>query len=427
MLVKASYPVAVLLLFLYFQPNYLPLNFSLFLGVLFAPFIIQKVGNRSHRFLVPALVLGGLLCFIQTNSIYYFFALLVLLYMLEAGWGRLNNLPLFLGLVLSYVSQQILNNWSFPIRLQLSAYVGEVIRFLGYQVEVTGNIIILDGMPFSVDPACMGLKMMVTAQLLALVMLGYYERKKQIVFSIKEISAYLVVAMGLTVVANFTRILALVLFHILPENPLHELMGLLALGVYVLLPIYFLLAFLLENRQAYQAQLKIRSVVNLVPAALPKITLIALLAIHGYLAKQPIPTITAPYPMAVLEDFTQSQTENGMLKLENDSTLIYIKPPVQFFQGNHDPRVCWSGSGYEFANIQVEQIGATSIYTAILKHKEDQFYTAWWYDNLQVQTIEEWQWRWDLFQGKQGYYLVNVSSLDRVNLRKQAKALLVNQ
>ena len=345
--------------------------------------------------------------------------------MLEVGWGRLNNLPLFLGVVLSYISQQILNNWSFSIRLQLSAWVGEVIGFLGYQTEVTGNIIFLEGMPFSVDPACMGLKMMVTAQLLALVMLAYYERKKQIVFSIKEISGYLILVMGLTVVANFTRILALVLFHILPENPLHELMGLIALGFYVLLPFYFLLAYVVEKRQTDKAVLKVRSVFNLVPAVLPKLLLLGLLAIHGYNSKQVVPAIVTPYPTPTLANFKQSQTANGILKIENDSTLIYIKPPVKFFQGNHDPRVCWSGSGYEFANIQVEQIGQTSIYTAILKYKEDQFYTAWWYDNLQAQTIEEWEWRWDLFQGKAGYYLVNVSSLDKVHLRKQVEDLLM--
>ena len=98
---------------------------------------------------------------------------------------------------------------------------------------------------------------------------------------------------------------------------------------------------------------------------------------------------------------------------------------MKFYQGNHDPRVCWTGSGYEFSNIQIEKLGAKEIYTAVLKYKDDQFHTAWWYDNLQSQTIEEWRWRWNEFQGQEGYYLVNVSSMEREELFCQV-ALLLN-
>jgi len=112
------------------------------------------------------------------------------------------------------------------------------------------------------------------------------------------------------------------------------------------------------------------------------------------------------------------------MKLENDTNLIYIKPPVKFFQGNHDPRVCWTGSGYEFSNIQVEKIGTKEIYTAVLQHRDEQFYTAWWYDNLQTQTIEEWQWRWNGLRGQEKYYLINVSSVGREELLRHIAMLL---
>ncbi len=425
-ILSGSLPFLSILLFIYFRPSYLPLNFSLFLGLLFAPFIIRKVEEeKSHRFFIPASLLGILLFFFPTNSLFYCFWLLVFLFLIEAGVGRLNNLPLFLGLVLSYICQQLLTNWSFPIRIQLSAWAGQLIATLGYNVQVTGNIIELDGIPFSVDPACMGLKMMITGQLLALVILAYFERKKQLTFRITEIGAYLLGVLALTVLANFIRILALVIFHIFPDHPLHELIGLFSLIVYTLLPFYYFIQYYTANRQAPRSPLRIGSPLNLFPKPIAPSFLIGLLLLHGIQAAQIHPSKQDPYPIESLQGFEQSLSDNGLLKLENDSTLIYIKPPVKFFQGNHDPRVCWTGSGYEFSNIQVEKLGTKKIYTAILRHKGDQFHTAWWYDNLQSQTIEEWQWRWEGLRGQDGYYLINVSSLERAELLRQV-ALFVN-
>ena len=113
-----------------------------------------------------------------------------------------------------------------------------------------------------------------------------------------------------------------------------------------------------------------------------------------------------------------------MLKLVNDSTLIYIKPPVSFFQGSHDPRVCWRGSGYGFKHIEVTKMNNKEIYTAILQKEAEQFYTAWWYDNLTTTTIEEWQWRLEGLQGHNGYFLVNVSNADKKQLLEQVAILL---
>ena len=435
------------LIFFYFQPYYLPRNFALFLGILFAPFIIRSVGNQvTGRFLLPTLFFGVSLFFIKTNSLYYGFGVCLLLYIWESRQGRLNNMPLFLFGVLSFLVQQVLNNWSFPIRLQLSALAGKVIGFLGYPITVTGNLIYLDGQPFSVDPACMGLKMMVTAQLLALVIFAYFERKNKLVFSFSSIAFGLIGVIALTILANFIRLLALIIFKIMPENPLHDIIGLVSLIVYALLPFYFGVQFLVQKSRvsiisssgsssstSYRILSKylIRQISNILRIShfenvrFATIVLLSSLFLYqGVQSKQPIPLFAQPYPTEKFTNFKQSTTKNGMLKLENDSTLVYIKPPVSFFQGSHDPRVCWQGSGYTFQHIQVEKIGPTQIYTAILKHQDEQFYTAWWYDNLQHTTIEEWQWRLEGLQGQNGYFLVNVSSLDKNILINEIRKLL---
>jgi len=427
----------ITIVFFYFQPYYLPRNFSLFLGLIFAPFIIRSVdASTTDRFLVPALLFGLSLFFLQTNSLYYAFGSCLSLYLWESRHGRLNNLPLFLLAVLSFLVQQVLNNWSFPIRLKLSAWAGEIIALLGYPITVSGNMIYMDGQPFSVDPACMGLKMMVTGQLLALVIFAYFERKHKLVFSFSKITFGLCTVITLTILANFIRLIALIIFKIMPDNPLHDIIGLISLIVYALLPFYLGIQYLAkkEVKAAIFAEPKHQNRLFLeylsgkfkqTPLRLVfPILLLGLFLYHGLQSKQPIPTFNQPYPVEKFTNFQQTTTEKGMLKLENDSTLVYIKPPVYFFQGSHDPRVCWQGSGYTFQNIQVEKIEDNEVYTAILKYEAEQFYTAWWYDNLEATTIEEWQWRLEGLQGQQGYFLVNVSSLNRTTLMHQVKELL---
>ena len=239
-----------------------------------------------------------------------------------------------------------------------------------------------------------------------------------------EIGAYLLSVIGLTILANFIRILALVLFHIFPDNPLHEIIGLMVLIVYILLPFYYFIKYYSANRLPTTIPLRIGSPLHLFPPMIAPSFLICLLLVHGMLAKQINPITAKPYPIEIVQGFKQSISDSGLIKLENDTSLIYIKPPVKFFQGNHDPRVCWTGSGYEFSNIQVEKIGAKEIYTAVLQHRDEQFYTAWWYDNLQTQTIEEWHWRWDGLRGQENYYLINVSSVGRKELLRQIALLL---
>lgn len=421
-LINGSFLLLTTLLFVYFKPYYLVPNFSLFLGIIFIPIIFRPLNIApDFRYLIAALCFSIFLLIIKTNTLLYFLWMSILLFLIESWKGRLNNLPIFLFLIISSFSQQILNNWSFPIRLKLSELAGTVISHLGYQTEVVGNIIHLNGIPFSVDPACMGLKMMVTAQLLALVILGYFEHKKKFTFSIFSIGISLLFIMALTILANFSRLLALVIFFIYPDNPMHDIIGIISLIFYVLLPFYFLISWVSSVKKEPNLVDKFEDKSIQLPS---KIFLLSLLLFFGFRSQQAIETVIAPYPVEKIAGFEQTQTKNGMLKLENEVSLIYIKPPVKFYQGSHDPRVCWSGSGYEFTNIKVEQIGQTEVYTAILKYQGDLLYTAWWYDNLATQTIEEWQWRRELLQGKDGYYLVNVSSLDKTTLISQVQSLL---
>ena len=89
---------------------------------------------------------------------------------------------------------------------------------------------------------------------------------------------------------------------------------------------------------------------------------------------------------------------------------------MQFFQGSHDPRICWQGSGYTFQEVKIENIAGKEVYTALLEKGQDRIYTAWWFQNESARTVHEWEWRRQTLQANGGYYLVNVSCENRIQL-----------
>ena len=230
-------------IFAYFNYENLPLNFSLVLGALFAPYIFRKIEDtNSHRYIFVALLLGGLLFFRRSASLYYAFWCFCILYILESQWGRLNQLPLFLLAVVSAFVNHIAYVWSFPIRLWLSSVVAKSLTFIGMNAQADGNIILLNGNDFNVEPGCVGLNMLVTGLVLGLFIVAHFERRYERTFNFLQVTAAMFLVLLLSVLSNYIRLLTLVVFYILPENPLHEIVGIVCLVLYVLLPFYGIVA-----------------------------------------------------------------------------------------------------------------------------------------------------------------------------------------
>ncbi|MEM9820448.1 MAG: exosortase N [Bacteroidota bacterium] len=252
-------------------------------------------------------------------------------------------------------------------------------------------------------------------------MRGYFEKKYEHILSIPSILFYLALAFVLTILANFVRLLTLIVFHILPQNPLHDLVGLWCLICYVLLPIYFLVN-LGTKRQAKHRL----SVLELKAAPLKNNVILAmsyafLLALHAYNGLPLLsPKLEAIQKVEGIDHpmLAEEITPNGVLELQNEEVLIYLKPPVPFFQGSHDPRFCWRGSGYQLQNINITRVGGKEMYTAVLSKEEDQLYTAWWYENDAHQTPYEWTWRWNSLRQQKEYYLINITSTNQEWLHK---------
>ena len=126
-----------------------------------------------------------------------------------------------------------------------------------------------------------------------------------------------------------------------------------------------------------------------------------------------------------LKGFEKSVASTNIIKLENDSVLIYIKPPVGFFGADHSPKICWSGSGYKLKNQKETRLEQYLIQTSELIDKEDNIlYTAWWFDNGSDKTGLQLEWRTKSLNGAAPFRLINVTTANPQQTLKTAKTLL---
>ncbi|MFK7932475.1 MAG: exosortase N [Saprospiraceae bacterium] len=428
---RLIYGGAILLtivIYLYFKPaEYLTDQFDFWLAILLSPFIIRSVqSTRNQRFVIISAFAICSLFLLRSNAIYYFAFAFVLLFFIEKIIGKLNPLSFFLIVISSALFRVIMNIWSFPIRLELSKLAGKTLRTVGLDATNSGNIIILNGQEFAVDAACMGLNLTTTALLLTLLILGFRERKTQRYWTFWSVTTWLSFAFLLSILANFTRLLLLVLFAILPDHPLHEVLGLVSIIVYVIVPIFLISNWIITRfpqltRPIQQGE--IGGISKIPPIFMSSLLCIGLI-ISGwqFLSEEKItlPTINK----TEFQGFQQSIVNNEILELRNDSLLIYIKPPSPVYRSTHDPRICWQGSGYRFSNIKIENLAGKSIYTSTLTNGADQLYTAWWFAAENDITISEWDWRWKSIFNNRAYSLMNVSAEEKDILEQALQKLL---
>jgi exosortase N len=120
-------------------------------------------------------------------------------------------------------------------------------------------------------------------------------------------------------------------------------------------------------------------------------------------------------------DFLVTPYAPGILKLQNKQALVYIKYIRGFYDTDHNPMICWKGSGYVFEQIQKEKISNQEIYTGMLINGDEKLYSAWWYGNGLSSTVSQFKWRWDMLRGAEGYAVVNVTCASQEELDKQVK------
>ena len=364
----------------------------------------EKKGRAFYGILSMVL----LMCFVLTKSKVFFLTgfLYFYFFLIEKKLGKIGFVPLFAAIMVTPFSKYVLDIVSFPVRLQLTELVGKSLKWVYPNMYTQGNVIYLDDVAFAIDEACMGLNLLQTGLLISLLILARSEHKSKKYYRFQSIIGYLILVAGLLILGNAFRIMGIVFFKAMPNTLPHELIGILCLIIYVFVPIYFLVK---RWSPSFLKPIENTSKSTGIPG-LQIILTIGFLTI-GYFSSSFKRSFPLPLVPNNIEQYQQKALKDNVLQLKNDNTLIYIKPGVPFYAGDHVPKVCWRGEGYTFLKEEIRNFDQQSIITAILKTPENTLlYTAWWYNNSLHHTIHQWEWRWDVFMGAPPYQLINITS-----------------
>lgn len=391
------------------------------LGLAALPFTtaFDAAEKGGLRYFYISLCLFVLYLLVPVHTFYYLTLITAVAFCLEMYVGRLNLLPMLVLICMSPIFELWANLFTFPIRLQLTSIAGSMV--MGAKVE--GNMITCDGQDFSVDPACMGLQMTVTAMLCGLIIIGGLQKKYRLYLSGGMTIALLGVVFGLNVVANLMRIVCLVQFKIMPGTVMHDVMGILSLIVYVLLPVVFLSKYVVTHiGKKPVAEKKIYRIVPTGPLLLRNGILLVCMVYGCYVNLQPRPVVAHALPVKT-SGYELKHLPEHVTQLYNEHALVYVKYIPSYYHSEHHPMICWKGSGYTFEKVQEQVWAGQPLYTALLVNGKTQLHTAWWYANGQHNYTSQFAWRWDALKSGHQYSLVNVTAQDEATLRQVVKEI----
>ncbi|WP_440133614.1 exosortase N [Chitinophaga sancti] len=391
------------------------------LGLAALPFTTAFDAARkgSRRYFYMSLSAFVLFLLVPVHTFFYLSLICAMAFCLEVYVGRMNLLPMLVLICMSPIFEWWANLFTFPIRLQLTSIAGNMI--MGAKVE--GNVISCKGQNFSVDPACMGLQMTVTAMLCGLIIIGGLQKKYRLYLSGGMTIALLCVAFGLNVVGNLIRIVCLVQFVIMPGTVMHEVMGLLSLVVYVLLPFGLLCHYVIRRVGKERVMEKrIYRIVPTGPLLLRNGILLVCMSCACYINLRPRQVVAHALPLKA-KGYAVKHLPDNVTQLYNKEALVYVKYIPSYYHSEHHPMLCWKGSGYTFEKVREQVWNGQALYSAELVNGDSILHTAWWYANGQHQYISQLAWRWDAMKNGQQYSLVNVTAKDEATLRKVIRTL----
>lgn len=413
-----------LLMFLFLK-NYFVVESTTILGILIFPFLIKTTDKTvSYRYVPWAILMGIFGIYLPVKSLFFFTSILCSLVFIEIWVGKTNHLPLFLLFLLSPMLIYFRSILGISIRFQLSEIAGNLLKLSGLDIGVFGNTIHYQGDTFSIDPACMGLSMLTHSFLLGLFIMAYFQNTNSKFLPFYKNILLLLALLLLNMISNLSRIVLLILFKIYPELIAHDIIGILCLIIYILLPFYFLCQWVYSNNQESSQKITESTSSFWLKTSVTTIIFIGLL-IQGYLTKNHFDSFKLMPKYCKIENCKKEQATKDVLKFSNDTSLIYVKPIPHFYSAEHNPLICWNGSGYHFKKITIEKIAGIDVYVGVLqKENESPFYSAWWFDNGNHKTIYQWDWRMNALKTKTNYALINVNVMNKKLLKKEVEKLL---
>jgi exosortase N len=406
-------------------PTYIEvLSVNTVLGLTAIVFTWQGTVLRKFAlgWLVAVSALLFLYAWVPSKFILYIVIGIALFSLMETVSGRAGRLAMLSLILMSPLCEYFTNVFGFPIRLQLTQMAGHILHSVdnGYRTE--GNVLFKGTAEFSVDTACMGLHMLISSLLTGLILLGIYQRRLRKKLSFLYLSAIGVAILILNLFSNLIRIVSLVEFQVSPENNMHGVIGLSCFVIYVLLPSVVLVKFMINRFGSHHTWQTGNFGLSTKVIAMQISMLFVIFGI-SIAGKNRSMTEYLPTGTVKASGYKIEYLPDAIVKLSTDKGLIYLKPIIGFYSSDHQPTMCWKGSGYEFRKLATVNLDGQMIYTSSLEKANDKLYTAWWYDNGNLKTISQFTWRWDSFRSNRPWVLVNVTADSKPELFNQIRQI----
>ena len=410
-------PIAV---FLSFYPQYLRNQTFFWVCLITLPLSVKR-STEEHNSLpyMLGLLVGSVSLILPTTIGLYVLVCFILLVVLQSVTGRLQHTLIFHLLLASPLFTYFSSLLSFPLRLQLSSIVATLLELAGANVHIEGNLVHFEGSSFLVDEACAGLFMLGYGLLFGTICLSHLSSNKSL--SIKWLAGGYLLLLGLILAGNVTRIGLLIIFKITPENWFHEGIGLLIFALQVLVPFYVVVNWFFSRLSKSTLRISTETVFPFRKYTVLFILFLALIIRHqtNYSSNDPVNLSSLK-----LSGFKVTKTAGGVTKLWNEKTLIYIKPPVAAYRADHNPMICWQGSGYSFKKIEKWPLKELEVNHAELIKDKKKLYTAWWFESTKSRTGDQLEWRKLSLLNGADFHLVNITCNTKTELENQIKTML---
>jgi exosortase N len=422
-------PALVLAAAVYVLNGYFMPGIQIALAMLLAPFVfrVKTPGSYSYGYAIAAAAFLVLYYFLTVTVLLFLSTGCLLLFSISCRSGRLGILPFLFLVSISPALKYAVSVFTFSIRLELSRYAALMLNRIGMAVENKGAYFIMpDGYSFSVDTACIGLNLFNTGLCVMILLVSFSQLRSKKDLGIFPLGLAFFATAILLVLTNLLRIVAIVLFRSEPGTLGHDLIGMGALVVYTLLPVFFLIRWMIRRfgktpQESQEGQ----------PPAFRKslgITLalcLCLIIISGFLKQRDqLQVKDAKLEALVLPGYSKSLKEDGVYEFLKPGVLIYIKPANKAYESDHPPAMCWQASGFRLDEISEQRFGAATILKAVLKRDQATQYTAWWYDNGSEKTVSQWQWR---FSKGEPYRIINITTNDSQKLDSLCRRYLAQK
>lgn len=337
---------SIALFFIGGRKTTLNLNYPLFAVLLILEFVSYRLHTKSIHFLALALFI----CLLYYNITQKF-----------------SFIAFICILLFSSLFNTFFEYLTTEIKQSLCYYVYITLRNFIPINKIEGVNFYINNARITIDTACMGLSMFKTGLLSGALLLTLEEKKQQKYFNVLQIVFFCCILVVLNIISNYFRIITLILFNCTEENTLHHTVGILCFILYQIIPMLFAIRFFKPNKQEIKITKKLYPIFFIIiPAVLVFTTSFKIKKEQHYNL------------LENLDPEYQNQigvwVNKEVFKIVTPDKLVYIKT------SNHNPLICWTGTGYKIIESKEVKKGNENIWRVKMEKNNIQYYSYWWYE-----------------------------------------------